>query len=383
MSQAPTHVGLGHLPRECEVMIMAFLEGRDLWALVSSSKHWRKLSEELSVWEKCYEKRYGRSVPPHLRACSWIERYLQRKRYEKNWSTKNFIPQCIFKKGTQWWTPLTVCPISSVKLQGNVMVSGSIDKVVKIWDVDKVTCSNTLFGHDGPVRCVQFDDEKIISGSDDHNIKYWRLNTGRCFKTLEGHTERVCALRFSPEILVTASQDLTIRVWDVANGDHIATLTGHSGSIWCLDFTNGTLVTGSADQTVRVWDLETTKCLGSISGHSASIASLQYDESLNMLLTASLDKYVKAWDLRQMPRTCMRAFIGHDGPVGCLQFDACKVLTGSSDENVKVWDLGSGKCLSTLPQQSAVACLHFVDHRLAVGTRSTLTVSDYNHYTSS
>jgi len=109
---------------------MAFLEGRDLWALVSSSKHWRKLSEEvalllllllpprsslvllllaplalaplfscllfdrpstrsayacssahavqqLSVWEKCYEKRYGRSVPPHLRACSWIERYLQ------------------------------------------------------------------------------------------------------------------------------------------------------------------------------------------------------------------------------------------------------------------------------------------------------------------
>jgi len=37
-----------------------------------------------------------------------------------------------------------------------------------------------------------------------------------------------------------------------------------------------------------------------------------------------------------MPRTCMRAFIGHDGPVGCLQFDACKVLTGSSDENVKV-----------------------------------------------
>jgi len=41
-------------------------------------------------------------------------------------------------------------------------------QVVKIWDVDKVTCSNTLFGHDGPVRCVQFDDEKIISGSDDH-----------------------------------------------------------------------------------------------------------------------------------------------------------------------------------------------------------------------
>jgi hypothetical protein len=88
--------------------------------------------------------------------------------------------------------------------------------------------------------------------------------------------------------------------------------------------------------------------------------------------------------------------------VGCLQFDANKVLSGSSDETVKVtsppqaggfrevltpsssidqvWDMGSGKCLSTLSQQSAVACLHFVDHRLAVGTRSTLTIFDYNHY---
>jgi WD40 repeat protein len=68
---------------------------------------------------------------------------------------------------TTRWTPVTVCPISSVKLQGNTMVTGSIDKVVKIWDVERVTSSNTLFGHDGPVRCVQFDEEKIISGSDD------------------------------------------------------------------------------------------------------------------------------------------------------------------------------------------------------------------------
>jgi WD40 repeat protein len=41
-------------------------------------------------------------------------------------------------------------------------------QVVKVWDVERVTSTNTLFGHDGPVRCVQFDDEKIISGSDDH-----------------------------------------------------------------------------------------------------------------------------------------------------------------------------------------------------------------------
>lgn len=384
MSQSVSNAAwLGELPQECGALIMGFLDGKDLWAFVSSSKRWRKISDELSVWEKKYEKRFGKNaaVPRHLQdTTSWIERYLKRLRYETNWATKHFAPRCIFNRGTHWWTPVTVCPISSVKLQGNTMVTGSIDKVVKVWDVERVTSTNTLFGHDGPVRCVQFDDEKIISGSDDHDVKYWRLDTGRCFKTLSGHTERVCALRFDQQILATASQDLTVRIWASASGEHLSTLTGHNGSIWCLDFAGGLLVTGSADQSARVWDIETGKCVGSITGHAASIASLQYDQSLNLLLTASLDKVIKAWDMRQVSRPCTRTFSGHGGPVGCLQFDANKVLSGSSDETVKVWDMGSGKCLSTLSQQSAVACLHFVDHRLAVGTRSTLTIFDYNHY---
>jgi hypothetical protein len=33
--------------------------------------------------------------------------------------------------------------------------------------------------------------------------------------------------------------------------------------------------------------------VSSRSGHAASIASLQYDQSLNLLLTASLDKVIK------------------------------------------------------------------------------------------
>jgi len=386
-----TAKGLEDLPQACGEVIMGFLDGRDLWAFVSSSKRWRRISDEvsfhgqLSMWEKRYEQRFGAKspVPSHLQDCSWAERYLRRLRYETNWTTKNFVPACIFTKGTHWWTPVTMCPISSVKLQGNTMVTGSIDRVVKIWDVNKVTCVNTLFGHDGAIRCVQFDEEKIISGSDDHTIKYWRLDSGRCFLTLQGHTERVCSLRFDQQILATASQDLTVRVWSTPTGEHLMTLSGHTGSIWCVDFAGGTLVSGAADQTARVWDLETGKCIGSITGHGASIASLQYDPSLSLVVTASLDKTVKSWDMRQAQRPCTRTFTGHGGPVGCLQFDSRKVLSGSADETVKVWDLGTGKCLSTLEQQSAVTCLRFVDHRLAVGTRSNLTIYDYNRYSGS
>lgn len=85
---------------------MGFLDGKDLWAFVSSSKRWRKISDEvgthmceddddddgdgdvpfllvvngqLSVWERKYQQRFGKnaSVPGHLQKASWIERYIK------------------------------------------------------------------------------------------------------------------------------------------------------------------------------------------------------------------------------------------------------------------------------------------------------------------
>jgi hypothetical protein len=38
---------LGKLPQECGALIMGFLDGKDLWSFVSSSKRWRKISDEV------------------------------------------------------------------------------------------------------------------------------------------------------------------------------------------------------------------------------------------------------------------------------------------------------------------------------------------------
>jgi hypothetical protein len=199
---------LGELPQECGALIMGFLDGKDLWAFVSSSKRWRKISDEvpslgssyahgrmahesvlfeqLSVWEKKYEKRFGKNaaVPHHLRdTTSWIERYLKyplcppcqaNTAHDQVSLADRAASFCSFSAGgcatrrtgrpstshraaystgaltgtvshptlapalplnsslgrrcPTRWTPVTVCPISSVKLQGNTMVTGSIDK---------------------------------------------------------------------------------------------------------------------------------------------------------------------------------------------------------------------------------------------------------------
>ena len=60
----------------------------------------------------------------------------------------------------------------------------------------------------------------IISGSNDCKIKVWDATTGECLRTLAGHELLVRTLSYEPLSgrLVSGSYDRTIKVWDVKTG---------------------------------------------------------------------------------------------------------------------------------------------------------------------
>lgn len=296
-----------------------------------------------------------------------------------NFLEKGFEPALVLHKKTNWWCPAIVNPLSTIQIRGDTLVSGSYDKVVKIWDLSSGICKNTLFGHSGPVRCARFNSETVISGGDDKLIKFWALFDGRCLKTLTGHTERVCSLQFDDTKLVSSSQDQSIRIWDL-EGRELSVLAGedkngHTGSVWCVHFTTGDeqLASGSADATVKLWDIERGTCVNTLPGHRLAIASVHMNS--REVVSASLDKTLRLWDRRTGEH--VRTFEGHEDMVGCVQMDESKVISGSADENVRIWDKSSEKSITKLIVDSSVACLHFDDGKLAVGTRSSLRVMDY------
>jgi len=47
------------------------------------------------------------------------------------------------------------------------------------------------------VSCCQFDEKMIVSGSGDCTLKVWETETGKCTLTLKGHREEV--VRHSPD----------------------------------------------------------------------------------------------------------------------------------------------------------------------------------------
>ena len=120
----------------------------------------------------------------------------------------------------------------------------------------------------------------VVSGSHDRTVRVWDAATGTPLgDPFTGHTDYVTAVAVGQldgrPVVVSGSHDRTVRVWDAATGTPLGDpFTGHTD--WVNAVAVGQLdgrpvvVSGSHDRTVRVWDAATGTPLGDpFTGHTS------------------------------------------------------------------------------------------------------------------
>ncbi|KAF8610191.1 WD40 repeat-like protein [Ceratobasidium sp. AG-I] len=100
-----------------------------------------------------------------------------------------------------------------------VLISGSLDNTIRIWDVESGKARKTLFGHIEGVWSVQSDKLRVVSASHDRTIKVWNHGDGGCVATLVGHRGAVTCLALGDDKIVSGSDDGDIRLWSFAPAD--------------------------------------------------------------------------------------------------------------------------------------------------------------------
>ncbi|KAJ2007655.1 hypothetical protein GGI04_001442 [Coemansia thaxteri] len=80
--------------------------------------------------------------------------------------------------------------------QGSTVVSGSPEKLIRVWDTRVGRQLTTLAGHTDHIRAVMLsaDSELVLSGSSDSTVKLWSMRMRRCLSTFAHHTDSVWAL---------------------------------------------------------------------------------------------------------------------------------------------------------------------------------------------
>lgn len=124
--------------------------------------------------------------------------------------------------------------------QSNLIVSGSFDETVRIWDVKTGRCIKTLPAHSDPVSacCFNRDGTLIASSSYDGLCRVWDTATGQCLKTLicDENNPPVSYVTFSPngKYILAATLDNNLKLWNYADGKCLKTYKGHSNERYCI-----------------------------------------------------------------------------------------------------------------------------------------------------
>jgi F-box and WD-40 domain protein CDC4 len=148
--------------------------------------------------------------------------------------------------------------VRALAAHGRLVVSGSYDQDVRVWDALSGECKQRLVGHTQKVYSVVLDPPRrqCASGSMDGTVRLWNVDTGECLRALEGHTSLVGLLGLSTNFLVSAAADSTLRVWDPDTGSCKHVLAEHQGAITCFQHDELKVISGS-DGTLKMWDIRT------------------------------------------------------------------------------------------------------------------------------
>jgi WD40 repeat protein len=168
-------------------------------------------------------------------------------------------------------------------------------------------------GHTGGVLSVAVHDNQIISGSIDKTIKMWDRTTGCLIRTFSGHTNRVQSVCFSNSynasdlrynasdlrynLIISGSNDNTIKLWDPMTGETIRTIvstTGYAGGITLVKVHGNQIISGSYSDVIKIWDLTTGNLLYTMCLSMGHANFLVHD---NKVISGGYHHAIKIWDL--------------------------------------------------------------------------------------
>ncbi|KAJ3104441.1 SCF ubiquitin ligase complex subunit cdc4 [Phlyctochytrium planicorne] len=167
---------------------------------------------------------------------------------------------------------------------------------------------HVLSGHTNSVRAIAGHGRVLVSGSYDTTVRVWDLVTGENVHCFRGHREKVYSVGYCHELrrAVSGSMDATVRVWCTRTGASLFCLEGHSSLVGLLELSPTYLVSAAADATLRIWCPTTGQCLATLTGHAAAITCFHHDPKLNRIVSGS-DGGVKVWELSSAPHASAAA----------------------------------------------------------------------------
>ncbi|ESW27427.1 hypothetical protein PHAVU_003G200800 [Phaseolus vulgaris] len=252
-------------------------------------------------------------------------------------------------------TETVLCLDTCVSTSGRTLiVTGSKDNNVRLWESESANCIGVGIGHMGAVGAIAFSKRKrdfFVSGSSDHTLKVWSMDGLSDNMTLPinlkakavvaAHDKDINSVAVAPNdtLVCSGSQDRTACVWRLPDLVSVVVFKGHKRGIWSVEFSpvDQCVVTASGDKTIRIWAIADGSCLKTFEGHTSSVLRALFVTRGTQIVSCGADGLVKLWTVKT--NECVATYDHHEDKVWALAVGKkTEILaTGGGDAVVNLW----------------------------------------------
>ena len=271
----------------------------------------------------------------------------------------------------------------SLQPNGQQLAIVGDDHFICIYDLAAGQFVRNLKQHTDWVRCSRYspDGKTLVTAGNDRQLAFWDASDFASAPTLRRHQDAIIGIDFTPDStkLATVGFDNLIRIYDVASRTLLRKMTCSSNDNHAVAFSNDHqwVAAGGRNGSIQVWEVDSGKLVSEFRCHRRRIRSLVFnergeilscgdDQVVNitqpasgkqagalprqtakifdfavldggLLATAGTDNQVNLWRLSD--NEFVGFLKGHTGTVSCLDADRNKIVSGSFDTQVRVWQI--------------------------------------------
>ncbi|EEF51883.1 protein JINGUBANG [Ricinus communis] len=275
--------------------------------------------------------------------------------------------------------------INCLAVHNSLLYAASVNEI-NVFDLSNYTHINTFTTNSptsGSIKSIAFHNTKVFTAHQDCKIRVWQVshssskelhlvhtlptvkdrlcnfllpqnyvNVRRHKKRLWiEHWDTVSGLAMHGGLMYSVSWDKSLKIWDVNNNRCLESVLAHQDAVNTVAISDkGTVYTGSADGLIRVWKKvgrqRKHSLVTTLEKHKSTVNALALNGDGSVLFSGGCDRSIMVWERKEdvdehgnehNQMVFVEALCGHAGAILCLMNVGYLIVSGSSDQTVRVW----------------------------------------------
>uniref|UniRef100_A0A8C7P883 Neutral sphingomyelinase activation associated factor n=1 Tax=Oncorhynchus mykiss TaxID=8022 RepID=A0A8C7P883_ONCMY len=199
--------------------------------------------------------------------------------------------------------------ISKMCWKDNQLYTASWDSTVKVWQCDSADIANNKrcqfqllaeFEHEAGVNTINLNPAGtlLVSGTKDGTVTIWDTSSSVQLHQVHCHSGKIHDVAFSPDSrhILSVGEDSCLKVIDVQTGMMISSVQADEEQR-CFCWDGNTVLSGGQSGHLQVLDLLSNKVTTRIPGHSGAVTAMWMNEQCSTVITGGEDKQIIFWKL--------------------------------------------------------------------------------------